>query len=732
MKPWRAALTSATASGKSTRIASRRAIACSSTLPCVSICESAAEVSSTAVLSVSVANCSRCASCTCSACCSANSRRLRMRSSGSPPKGKPPSMGSTLGERCGVPRDDLPGQLLHRRKRLLQRVRKGRAGLVAERLLEATGRSPECIEVLHRGDARLRPQRLGERARRRLCLLHAFGRLGDAQLREPRAQLVEVTAARSLLCHLAQRDERDGIVHGLPRLDRHAGLVEREPRPRLVGAEVDALAAEQLGGENAGHLLPRPLGGRSDPLQVVDRCHDAQCVRSKRARALCTARPDLRPLRATALLRTGPAVAPVPRLARPARRGTGARRRHRHGCRRDRARERRPGAHGRRHRPEPRDARGRPRARRAGGAQRPDRAAGRARGVAPVRRRRVRRAHVPVSAALRRRSARYDARSRPRRAARRRRRDARVRRPAWDVAPTVGAVRARRAATRRGDRVARLARGRPLPRSEHPRVSRARVARAAVARRRAPRRARAAPQPRRWGRRLGYPRVSSEVRPAFYALRSGGWRDYVTLLHPPYTLWHLSYAALGAAVAPHMQWRILAWTVLAFLLAMGIGAHALDEMKSRPLQTRIPDRVLVLLAAWSIAGACVIGVHVAIYTTWWLLAFIAFGAAIVVAYNLELFAGIVHTPFWFAAAWGAFPALTAFFASARTIRAEAVAIAGFAFVTSLVQQRLSVDVRFARRNAGDPAQAHTAEAALKLLAAAMPLLAAALLLARWH
>ena len=30
-----------------------------------------------------------------------------------------------------------------------------------------------------------------------------------------------------------------------------------------------------------------------------------------------------------------------------------------------------------------------------------------------------------------------------------------------------------------------------------------------------------------WGRK--------SVRPAFYALRPGGWRDYVTLLHPPYT-----------------------------------------------------------------------------------------------------------------------------------------------------------------------------------------------------
>jgi hypothetical protein len=204
------------------------------------------------------------------------------------------------------------------------------------------------------------------------------------------------------------------------------------------------------------------------------------------------------------------------------------------------------------------------------------------------------------------------------------------------------------------------------------------------------------------------------------------------VLHPPYTLWHLSYAALGAAVAPRMHWGILGWTVLAFFLAMGIGAHALDEMKSRPLRTRIPDRVLVALAAWSIVGACAIGVHVAIDTTWWLVAFIAFGAAIVVAYNLELFGGIVHTPFWFAFAWGAFPALTAFFASAGTLRAEAVLVAAFAFTTSLVQQKLSVDVRHARRTLGDTSQARAAEVALKLMALSMPLLAGAVLLSRWH
>jgi hypothetical protein len=227
--------------------------------------------------------------------------------------------------------------------------------------------------------------------------------------------------------------------------------------------------------------------------------------------------------------------------------------------------------------------------------------------------------------------------------------------------------------------------------------------------------------------------VTGAARPAFYALRPGGWRDYVTLLHPPYTLWHLSYVAVGAALAPRMQWGLLGWTALSFLLAMGVGAHALDELRGRPLRTRIPDAVLVALAAASIAAACAIGVVVATRSTLWLLAFVGFGALVVVAYNLELLGGVLHTDIWFAAAWGAFPVLTAYFASAERIRAEAVAAAAFAFLVSLAQRRLSTEVRHARRSDGErPAGSalRTPEAALQLLSAALPVLAAALLLMR--
>ena len=223
---------------------------------------------------------------------------------------------------------------------------------------------------------------------------------------------------------------------------------------------------------------------------------------------------------------------------------------------------------------------------------------------------------------------------------------------------------------------------------------------------------------------------SGGTRPAFYALRPGGWRDYWTLLHPPYTLWHLSYVAIGAALAPEMDWSVLGWTVLAFALAMGVGAHALDELHGRPLQTRIPARLLVALAVVSVAAACAIGVRVAAQQTWWLLAFVAAGAFLVVAYNLELAGGAFHSDRWFAAAWGAFPLLTAYFASAGRLRVEAFLGAAFAFAASLAQRTLSTPVRAARRQAGDAAPTRPLERALQLLAVALPLLAGALLAAR--
>ena len=225
-----------------------------------------------------------------------------------------------------------------------------------------------------------------------------------------------------------------------------------------------------------------------------------------------------------------------------------------------------------------------------------------------------------------------------------------------------------------------------------------------------------------------------ESRPAFYALTPGGWRDYVTLLHVPYTAWHLAYVVVGGCLVAGVAWGRLGLTVLAFALAMGIGAHALDELQGRPLRTTIPSRVLVALAVLSVAAACAIGIAVALETTLWLLPLIALGAFLVPAYNLELLGGRVHTDLGFALAWGAFPVVTAFVAQASTIRVEAVLAAAWATLLSLAQRRLSTQVRRVRRGVGVSEEerrlADAPESALKLLAASTVAVAAALVALR--
>ena len=193
--------------------------------------------------------------------------------------------------------------------------------------------------------------------------------------------------------------------------------------------------------------------------------------------------------------------------------------------------------------------------------------------------------------------------------------------------------------------------------------------------------------------------TQSAARPAFYALERGGWRDYVTLLHPPYTLWHLSYVVVGGTLVPRVDWRVLALTLAAFVLALGVGAHALDELRGRPLDTRVPARVLVALAALSIATAAGIGIAVAVERTLWLLPFVGVGSFLVLAYNLELAGGRFHSDLWFGLAWGAFPVLTASFAVAERLRWDAVAAALYATLTSLAQRTLSRQVRTIRRDA---------------------------------
>jgi hypothetical protein len=231
-------------------------------------------------------------------------------------------------------------------------------------------------------------------------------------------------------------------------------------------------------------------------------------------------------------------------------------------------------------------------------------------------------------------------------------------------------------------------------------------------------------------------------RPSYYATTGTPGRDLISLLHPPYTLWHLAYVAMGAAVAPEVNWVNLAGTLLAFFFGLGITAHALDELHDRPLKTGLSRRSLVALALLGLVGAATLAVAGAFLISPWVLAWAAAGFALAIGYPLEK-PGWLHTYWGFALAWGGFPVLVGYWAQAETLSAPAVLLAGFAAVISATQRSLSTPARYVRRRTEgasasfEPREDHeewdrgrlldTWERPLRLLGWSMTLLALALL-----
>jgi len=192
-----------------------------------------------------------------------------------------------------------------------------------------------------------------------------------------------------------------------------------------------------------------------------------------------------------------------------------------------------------------------------------------------------------------------------------------------------------------------------------------------------------------------------DQRAAYYAARPGGWRDWWTLLHPPYTAWHLAYVVIGACLAPVVNATRLIGTLLAFFFAVGLAAHALDELHGRPLRTRIPSVALVVVAGVGLAGSIALGVVGIAQVGWALVPFLVVGPVLVVAYNFELFGGVIHNDLGFAASWGAFPVLTAYVAqTGRLALAPLIAAIGAAAL-SAAQRALSTPARLLRRQSAD-------------------------------
>jgi hypothetical protein len=191
--------------------------------------------------------------------------------------------------------------------------------------------------------------------------------------------------------------------------------------------------------------------------------------------------------------------------------------------------------------------------------------------------------------------------------------------------------------------------------------------------------------------------AKADNRPSFYARGGSKWSDVLTLLHPPYTAWHLSYVVFGALAAPTIHAIRLVATLAAFFLAVGIAAHALDELHDRPLNTALSQRTLAIAAGVALAAATGVGIAGTATVSLTLAPLVALGTGICLAYNLELAGGRFHNDIWFALAWGAFPAWASYWVNALSVSPAGILVTLACATLSVAQRRLSTPARTLRR-----------------------------------
>lgn len=186
------------------------------------------------------------------------------------------------------------------------------------------------------------------------------------------------------------------------------------------------------------------------------------------------------------------------------------------------------------------------------------------------------------------------------------------------------------------------------------------------------------------------------TRPAFYADVGTTRGDLFALLHLPYTAWHLAFVAIGAGLAPEVDWLKLAGTLVAFAFGLGVGAHALDEYRDRPLHTGLADRTLIGLGVLGLGAALAVGAVGTVVISPWVLPLAVVGVGLAAGYALEWWSPL-HTDLGFALSWGAFPVLVGYWTQAETVAPVVLVAAAAATVLSLAQRALSTPARHVRR-----------------------------------
>jgi hypothetical protein len=175
------------------------------------------------------------------------------------------------------------------------------------------------------------------------------------------------------------------------------------------------------------------------------------------------------------------------------------------------------------------------------------------------------------------------------------------------------------------------------------------------------------------------------------------------MLHLPYTAMVLAFVVLGAALAPAPSGIVLLATLAAYFLALGIGAHFLDQLPGMGSSyvRHWPPWALAVVGAVGVGSGVVIGVVGALLQLGVpFLGLVVAQGVVAVGYPLApKFGGLLHRDPVFAVSWGALPFLTSFYAQSRGFTVLSVIIGALLAGVAVLEIRASRASRAGRKAA---------------------------------
>lgn len=209
-----------------------------------------------------------------------------------------------------------------------------------------------------------------------------------------------------------------------------------------------------------------------------------------------------------------------------------------------------------------------------------------------------------------------------------------------------------------------------------------------------------------------------KLKQNWYQLEGTKLREFITILHLPYTVMCLSFLTIGFGISGISNWNTYWITMLAYFFGLGIASHSLDQLKGMgsTYVKLLSDDELATIGISALIFSVLLGITLMFeLSAWYLIVLIPLQVFFVFSYPLKvLFKGFFHNNFWFAVSFGFLPVVIGYYVNTLSFSLLAIFWGVVAFTISEIEINLSRYVRKMRKK-NDSRYLELPERALKLL-----------------